>query len=143
MRGLFVACQLASIPSRWLSGILTFAIVLPLACGRVSAFEDDTVLCEGYSQESYYQRLSQQSFQQHRMYTEYQKQLAFQASVEQKAIEAEQKAFERIYLARRARFAEAARRREELKAKRKTENSMKGDSMKSVKKPLSPTLGSP
>ena len=143
MRKLYLACQWASIPSGWSSGILTFSIVLPLACCRVSAFEDDTVLCEGYSQESYYQRLSQQSFQQHRMYTEYQNQLAYQAIAEQKAIEAEQKALERIYLARRVRFAEAARRREELKAKRKTENSMKVVSMRSVKKPLSPTLGSP
>ena len=77
--------------------------------------EDDSVLCQGFSPEMYYQRMQQRTNQQRAMYIDYQR------AIEEESISRE-RTFEMIKSARRARIQKEASRRDELIAKRRAEN---------------------
>ena len=73
---------------------------------------DDDVNCQGFSPEQYQQRIREHQNSQRRMYQQYHSEMEDQAAIEQRA-------YERIRLARRARFEKEARHREELIARRR------------------------
>ena len=97
-------------------------IVVTVSISRVMSaneylYQDDDLLCgPGFSPESYYQRIRQHEHQQRVSYFENQRAIANQAAAEQRSLEMAQSA-------RRARNEKEARKRAELIAKRKAENS--------------------
>ena len=98
---------------------VTSILILSNIC---HAYEDDDLLCRpGWSPELYYQQIWQQNNQQRISMIEYESAKANFA--------AEQKAREKARNLRRARQEKAARKREQLIAKRKAENAAKAAKM--------------
>jgi len=108
---------------------VTSILILSNIC---HAYEDDDLLCRpGWSPELYYQQIWQQNNQQRISMIEYESAKANFA--------AEQKAREKARDLRRVRQEKAARKREELIAKRKAENAVKAAKMTATVKQVKTT----
>src|SRR5947209_1990673 len=105
--------------SRWSVAFAVIVVVASADYHFARAYDDDDLLCRpGWSPEILHQQLWQQYEQQRAIEAEHQYAIAHGAAAEQRALE-------RIKSARRSQHDKAARRRDELIAKRKTENAKK------------------
>ena len=108
---------------RWSTRMISIVLCLSISVvlrANDHLYEFDDVLCGGgFSPEIYQQRLQQHAYQQRAAYAENQRAMAYAAAAEQKSLEMSK-------MARRARFEKEARKREEIIAKRKAENTAKG-----------------
>ena len=100
--------------SRWSNWI---AMIVAVFSGTVvHAYEDDDLLCRpGWSPEIYHQQMMEQFDQQRMMQAQYRYAITYGAADEQKSREI-------LKLTRLARKEKEARKRDELIAKRKSEN---------------------